>query len=81
MEERRKEKLRQACFVVGLVLICVSMPLTASYSFPHDFTAREMYELFPPSPEFKREVAAQALNLYGCVKQPDGTYACPGVDG
>ena len=34
MKEGRKEKLRQACLVVGLCLICVSMPFAAGYLEP-----------------------------------------------
>jgi len=30
--ERRKEKLRQACLVVGLCLVCLAMPFVAGYN-------------------------------------------------
>ena len=88
-----KNNFRKACLILGvalIVLVCVSLPivsgrgkviqnsekLSADISIG-DLTAKQLYELAPRSLEFKKVISAQALTLYGCERQLDGTFACP----
>jgi len=62
-----------------LVLVLASIPFVSSYYdlLPGELTAKQLYELSPRSLEFKKVISAQALTLYGCERQLDGTFACP----